>query len=430
MKKDLIVSKDNELAVFNLLSEVNLNIYELSHQEAFALSGFMIQALNGSLPVKREKIDGLTFYEFDYAFYKRIWRFKSISALKLTMRSLCGYLPKNTSTILQPHLIQLVETGKDGIRKAYFALNPNAMANAIKWNHLSGLKQKKIAETIGPKMNIKDLPFQKKQIKMKHPFNNEIKDIYDRLKTIDNLFSTKPPIDEYHYTSRLNNFRMILDAMYLGTFVSRYLDRMDLKWFMNKNKDLVPDNYKEIILSVKGNWSKIGNLLYKSAKNYQSWFEPNKLPENKNFLPKDISEWLYNIHGASSLFIACLKSKQFPMQEASVERIYNSIDPSIIDLANSIYSDNFDNKSFWNKIKSLDNWYDTNADELIKEENNCLYLFDGDKADWFYNYIEFLKEISSNDIKIGHIGIDNDTFDYYCKKKEQQHGLEIYLPRK
>jgi hypothetical protein len=430
MKKELIVSKDNELAVFNLLSEVNLNIYELSHQEAFALSGFMIQALNGALPVKKEKIDGLTFYEFDYAFYKRIWRFKSISALKLTMRSLCGYLPKNTSTILQPHLIQFVETGKDGIRRAYFALNPNAMANAIKWNHLSGLKQKRLADTIGPKMNIKDLPFQKKQIEMKHPFNNEVRVIYDRLKTIDSLFSTKPPIDEYHYTSRLNNLRMILEALYSGTFTTRYLDRLDLKWFINKNEGLIPDNYKDIILAVKGNWSKISNLLYKSAKNYISWFEPNKLPENKNFLTKDISEWLYSPHGAQSLFIACLQSKQFPMKEASAERIYNSIDSIIVPLADRINQESFDNKVFWGKIKSLDNWYDCNANDLIAQDNNCLYLFDGDKADWFNNYIEFLKEISGNDIKIGHLGIGNDTFDYYCKAKEQYHNLQLYLPRK
>jgi hypothetical protein len=283
-------------------------------------------------------------------------------------------------------------------------------------------------------------PIQQKQIVKdknyhKIPYNKNVYEIYEKLKTMKEndkrLFVNHiTPADDHHYNSTFEHFQNAMLCLYEGRFLTTYnLGKLN-DWFRNKFKYYL--NEKDIqnkIRECKGSWANIHNLIIEAAKNYSKWFDIDTEQYNKSNLPRSINNWIYSVHNKTSMFYVSLLYPPTSAREADAEKTFRSIRPEYRKIFTSIYKEEWDGFTFWNKISSLIKWYNKYQNNLVGNDSNCIYWFDSGLIGFLNNYKEWLLDFTNNKPFLKNIGIANNTFDLYIKQKIKDHDIEIEIPR-
>ena len=317
----------------------------------------------------------------------------------------------------------LKEIGKG--TQTFFRFNPNIL------EELEGTEMNSLFSEapIQPKINPKDKDFHKV------PANPNCIEILKTLKKIKE--NGKPlfinhilPTDKHHYNSTFEHFQDAMLCLYEGRFLTKYnLGKTD-EWWRNKYKFYLNENeITETIRDCKGNWNQIEIVMVEAAKNYAKWFDIDTEVYNKDKLPRSINDWIFNAHTKTSMFYISLLNPPTSAREADAEKTFNNINPKIRSIFNSIYQNEWDGFTYWNKISNLVKWYKTYSAELNYKDTNCCYWLSGGLIDFINNYKEWLLEFTNNKPSIKNIGINNNTFNLYIKQKINEHGIEIEIPR-
>ncbi len=326
---------------------------------------------------------------------------------------LCGTKSNKRSKINNYPLIKLrVRVG--GIQRTYFCFDPKVLSQ------LEEHKMDKLIELDSKPINEK--------LKRKHPLHPEVQSILEELLTIKNedkkLFTNTLPQDRLHYTKGIEQFQAKLMSLYTGRFSSEY----KLSEAFKKKNEQHLEGYAKRIAVCKCSWASIEQLLLMAAKNYRSWFDPNREPQTKAWLPRCVSNWMH--WDGASVFLACLDGKAFPMRELTAEKIFNGIEVEIRDAALELLKDNFDSVNFWRRIKSVSDWYDEYARELSAEDDNVSWWLEGGKAHWFRAYAAWLVELagSREDLFLKHFGTGCPTWRLWCAQSAKKHNISVVLP--
>lgn len=346
--------------------------------------------------------------------------FKNIYNVRRTIKKL-------SDPSKQSPLIQRVVFSQKGA-ETYFAFNAEVMHE---------LEGKTDMYTMTSMMT--DKPMRNKKIRgkdyQKVPCHKEVLDIFNKLKTIKEngnaLFTDhEPPYDKHHYTNLFRNFQNDMFALYEGKFLTKY--KMDTlsKWFLDKysyylDKDAIIKKVKKC----KGKWDEVKSLMIQAAKNYAHWFDANTEQMNKEVLPRSVQEWLYAPHTQTSMFYVCLLEGPSMAREATADKIFNSIEPKYRSIVWKLYKNEFDGFTFWNKIKKVINWYNTNAKILQQKDSNCAYWLDQGCSDFLMDYCNWLYDLTNGHPFIKNIGTGNPTFDLYIQTKIKEHGITTKVPR-
>ncbi len=317
-------------------------------------------------------------------------------------------------------IIKLIKNSPEG-RMVAFALRENI----ITWLRELGGNEAMNSLIYNKPISIK------KEHRQSHKINPNIKDIITDLLLIKkedktNLFRDKPIGDDFNYTQGLKYASEKIFALYEGRFSTHY---KVLDSFVQKNKDHNIDKALEDIHSCKGNWNKIKILLVKAAKNYATWFNPENNPTNKDWLPKNIDAWLFDIHNSNALFLACINGSAYPLREVSAEKIYNSIPKEVRTLFKSYFNpDKMDGFAYWSKVKSLIKYYQQYRDELCNEDTNCLYWFGNNLISWLNEYLDWLRQFA-DPIYTTHLGTRCATWYAWLRKARIDHEISTNLPK-
>lgn len=283
---------------------------------------------------------------------------------------------------------------------------------------------------IQPKMDIKDKDYHKV------PYNKNVLEILKTLKLVKE--NGKPlfinhilPSDDHHYNSTFEKFQDAMLCLYEGRFLTKYsLGKLE-DWFANKYKYYLCNNdlIRGTIITCKGNWNKIKEVMIQAAENYSKWFDIDKEQSDKTKLPRSINDWIYSPHTGTSMFYVSLLNPPTSAREADAEKTFNKIRPAYRKIFNSVYYTGWDGFTFWNKINNLIKWYKKYYEKLINKDMNCSYWLGSGIINFLYNYKDWLLEFTNNKPFLKNIGINNSTFDLYIKQKIKDHGIEIEIPR-
>ena len=187
------------------------------------------------------------------------------------------------------------------------------------------------------------------------------------------LFSFTMPKDHKIIYKNMLRFQSMLQDLWLGTFTKNY--RIDDK-FIERNKYYITDETYAKIKECRGNWDKIKELVFMSAKNYSTWFEPNRESTNKNWLTRDIANFMYDPIANKSMFLISLIHKATITREVIAENMYNKLPAYISNKFSDFYKDEWDGLAYWKKIHDVYKWYKDNHEDLIQENNNYRYWFE------------------------------------------------------
>jgi len=302
------------------------------------------------------------------------------------------------NSLITKGLLSKIVTSKNYRKRVYFRFNPY-----VKQELRLGVK------------NMPSDPFglEKEALKISglHP---EVLDIMSELSSIaegiDLVFKFKHPNDGGKVTKSILKFnRQVLD-IYQGFFTKQKY-RLDEN-FIKRNKRLIsPASYEEI-KSCKGNWEKVKKLLVKAAKNYSEWFSPKNQPLTKDWLPRDLSRWMYEERNGSSLFIACIMEPP--------ETIGSVLSDKVVDnLPEKVYAESikFKDEFFHTISTELSNQFWFSINNVFKLENMLrkkysddymVSLWLGNSGEWTCKYIEWLKTCWGENTKwylmVRHIG--------------------------
>lgn len=291
-------------------------------------------------------------------------------------------------------------SGKNHIRRVYFKFN-----SGVKEELRNGVK------------TMPSDPFNLNQEASKvSGLHTEVSDILRVLSEYSvndtKLFSFKHPDKGGKITKSLLNFnRQVLD-MYQGRFSKqKYPISED---FLKRNKNLVNKETFDKLKSCYGDWNKIKQLFISAVENYLLWFLPAYQPLSKNWLPRDVSRWVYEDRNQSSIFLACLLK--------SPEIIGNKFSDTVVDsLPDNIYSEaiKFKDEFFPNLNTELTNLFWFNVNDVYKVEIKLkakyrdnymvsLWLESNREGSWTINYLKWLKTVWGEDTKdflmVKHIG--------------------------
>ena len=236
------------------------------------------------------------------------------------------------------------------------------------------------------------------------------------------------PADDHHYNATYKKFQDTMCLIYEGRFLTEYPMTQFEPWFLKKYKYYL-DEEKIIkgIKKCKGSWEEIKKMMLLAGFNYSKWFDPINENKNKEKLPKGINEWLFFQHSNISMFYLCLIKKPTVAREASADDIFNSIPLSLRNIASRLYSDEFDSFIFWNKIKKLITWYETNAISLCEKDSNCIYWLGFSTSEFLKKYIEWINELTERKPYLNNIGIGNKTWAFFCADARSQHNITCMI---
>lgn len=389
--------------------------YNISAKEIILLN--WMKGFASSINIKRW-VDEKTNDTYFWIKYSKVLSdlpciYQNIFQLQKSIKNLSSKIPGE-----KPLLKKEIKTkfGTD----IYFAFDPIVRKEMEDAMPISIITEKPIAKTTERKQYHKLNPNTKKIISSLL----EIKK-YDGSK----LFRDKSPEEDYTYTNGLKHFEEKLLSIYNGEFNKDFSNSMS-ESFIRQNKSHDIEGAKKIIRECKGNWNKITDLFIKAAKNYSTWFEPENQPASKDWLKGrcNLNPWVYDDRMNGSLFLACLDGPAFPMREVSAEKVYNSIPKEIRNLFKCFIREDTDGFAFWNKIKSMINWYKKYADDLIEEDGGCRYWLDGGMEKWLYGYCEFLKSFIST-VYLAHLGTSCPTWNAFLLDAKKAHEIEARLPK-
>lgn len=336
--------------------------------------------------------------------------FKNISQLQKAIKNLSS---ENIGE--KPLVKKLIKTRKG--TDTYFAFDP-IVRIAMEDKPMTSLIDNKPIST-------------RKEKKQEHKLNKNIEVIVNDLLSIEKpdgtkLFRDTKPKDSYTYTQGIKTFAEKLYSIYEGRFNCRYFMEQS---FIKKNNSIDFDKAKKAITSCKDDWGKIRELLLKAANNYISWFDNDCFPENKDWLRKNLTSWLYDPIMKGSLFLVCIDGPAYPLREVSAETIYNSINPRIRTMFVKYYQESWDGFNFWIKVKSLEKYYNKHAQSLMNKDSNCAYWLDRGKVEWLYEYLQYINLLTDNKPYPKNFGTNCPTFVAWLNQIKKDHEISIDLPK-
>jgi hypothetical protein len=324
-------------------------------------------------------------------------------------------------------LIKTVKNTTSG-RQVGFALRENVLSwlresGEVKVDSLiTGNPIEKVVKSKTPKLQ-------------KHSVNQSVLSIFRTVTDFEldgkKLFPHGMPVDKHHFTTIYSNFQDKVLALYEGRFLTKY-PLFGLKdWFKQVYKEyLLEDKITEKIHECKGSWINIEKLLTKSIKTYLLWFDPDTIVYDKNKLPRNVNDYIYNpFNGCSMFYVTMLMGPAYQRDE-SADKIYHSIPKEVRSLFMPFYDrDKTDNFTFWTKVRSINKYYDDYRNDLCNDDTNCLYWFGRDKEEWIGKYVGWMRSWIDT-ITVAHLGTGNRTWAEWLRYARETHDIEINLPRK
>jgi hypothetical protein len=249
---------------------------------------------------------------------------------------------------------------------------------------------------------------------------NVLKEL-DKLTIANNkrLFSFTMPKDHKIIYKNMLRFQSMLQDLWLGTFIKN--NRADND-FIERNKYYITEETYSKIKDCRGNWDKIKELVFIAAKNYSTWFEPNRESTNKNWLTRDIANFMYDPIANKSMFLISLIHKATITREVIAESIYNKIPNLYKNYFEELYDTEWDGLAYWNRIHSVHAWYRDNADDLIAENINYKYFLE-DEGRFVHDYHDFINSHLGTK-HLAHFGTKCKTWKWFMDEMKEQHGIE------
>jgi hypothetical protein len=348
---------------------------------------------------KMEKTDDKYWVNFSYAASSLGLSFRQVQD---SFNRLCGYYRQKE---LDPDFIfpltKTVVTTNKG-RKTYFTVN-------FKSPVLKGYKE--------PKMQPRKLIETPVIIKGADPNTQKI---LERLMAVPQrggtiLFTNRLPKNG-KITQVLQKAQHKILSIYQGKFPQMYRVSPE---FLDRNSLLIKAETWERLKKVKGSWEATEELLFKASRNYRKWFWPNNEPEKKDWLPQDISQWLFDEYNERSVFLACVLREPYPLKDLAADRIYSCIPSAIRKKAEAIYQPEWDPVGYWSKIRDIIDFYNR-IKKAEESEPNVRYWLTGLKS-WFGDYIDWLDELTGGVIYYKNIGTNCSTWSAWCNFGAKEH---------
>lgn len=412
-------------------NDIWMNELQLNQSDAITLQKFLHFQLSGkmkTLPAPYDK-----YFWVDYGFFASQlmtteWKIRD-SFAKLSGRN------KNANkNMIFPLSFQSKSTGDKRGVQCYYATQKECFEIMMPFQISPRLEElKKYMTTVKLIEAGADL-----QAKGSRIINPQIEELLKTLLLINihgrdskQLFIDRAPDkNKGQYTKQLQTAAKCIWEIYEGKFLRE--NEIDGE-FWEKNDSLISiSEAQEKLRSVKGSWDKTTQLIISAARNYRQWFWSDRKPETKDWLPQNISSWIYDRHFKTSLFAVCLSTPPESLGALAADRIYYSetITDEMALLAKSLYQPGYDAVQYWARIKSIGDWYDERKKLLCGIDNNCGYWFDGGKSKWFSRYIDWLKQLGGGNgqtLTLRNFGINNNTWAAFCKNGMQAHSIEIEM---
>jgi hypothetical protein len=394
----------------------SLNQYNLTQSDALTLYWFFRSVLSGWM--KRAPQNNTVLFWVNYT-YAADCLYTTPRAVQDSFGRLCGY---HRGEIMNPGLqyplTKIVIPSPNG-KRCYFGINRDPFMEIV---ILDSFSEKEIIamehSMNSPKLIEVGIPQTtgKKGIRPEiQAIINDILQIHQRGKETPLVFSNRLPKSGGTYTKTLLQAAQYIQSIYHGQF---YRDYRVTPEFITRNN--ITEDTRTSLSGMKGSWEEVSKGIFNAAKNYRQWFWLENEPETKDWLPRDISQWLYNQYNQTSIFLACLNGKPFPLRETQADRVYNSLPNKIKQLGEDLYQNGWDSVAFWCKIRDVVDWYESHVD-LIQKEPNLRYWFENDLNLWFKKYVTWLQQL--NGLYLKQIGINNPTWTAWCIYSSKEHNF-------
>lgn len=416
-----------QVMVLGIFHPELLDRYGFVRDDAQTLQWFLFFASSGKMKRMPQR-DGVYFWvNYDYAAKSLYTTTRSIQA---NFDHLCGY---NKGELLRPGLVypvsKIVIPTASG-KRSFFGFNREPMSQIVDWN---GFSKEGVVFMEKSMNSYKLLELEEKEIPS-GAIRREIRELLEDLLNIHQrgkdtplLFSNRMPKSSGKPTKTIMAAVNKIQAIYEGRFIREY--RISAE-FTERNNQLIDETTWKKIASMKGSWTLIREGLFEAVRNYRQWFWPEKEPESKDWLPKDLSTWLFDEYGQSSLFLATLNRGPFPVREKAADRVYDTIPGPIKDMAEELYQEGWDSLTYWRKIREIVVWYKSSRATLEGLDINTKYWLDGGVTAFFKRYSAWLRELAGNGIFLNQIGLDCPTWNAWCTWGAKKHNFKVSVLKK
>lgn len=414
--KASVKPEENSPLFLGLFRFDEVRALKLRQSDALLLYWFFRFALTGKL--KHSYSGSLIFFWINYS-YAAESLLTSVRSVGASFDRLCGdFTGKIVANYPYPLLKTIIPTAKG--KRNYFAFNRQVMRKLVDFEKLS-LEDRVMAEKIMSGVKLIELGPEEALPKVSG-VDAEALDIVLELLDIKQrggtaLFSNRRP-KSGAVTKGLVQAARKVTAIYNGNFSQQY--RIGAE-FLERNSALIFDETWTAIDSARGRWEAVRLLLLRAVRNYRKWFWDEREPENKSWLTRNISDWLFDGFNSSSLFVACVVSEPYSIRETAADRVFATIPVKIQEIAEKmLYQEGWDSMKFWCKIRDIVEWY-YSAKARVNDDVNLGYWLDGGVAEWFSRYVSWAKELN---LYLGQIGTGNATWNAWVLRGAKLHSFQ------
>lgn len=238
------------------------------------------------------------------------------------------------------------------------------------------------------------------------------------------LFTNRFSTDNRNYTDTMKKAWKMIQDIYRGTFIQ---NRKPAAWFL-KQYAVTWDEIQERFAEVKGDWVAVNALIYKAAHRFHTCFRPDRLPENKDKLPRSVTEFFYKMtteEPVSMLMVLAIKAPD-RIQEVATDRIYDALPEKAKEIGEEYKTPSHNAVKYWARLKQVVDWYSRHRKKLQEKDAGCIYWMPS-LQEWLRGYLEFLSELSGGGFSIGNMGVGNSTWKIFIAKAKKLHSIEVNL---
>lgn len=261
---------------------------------------------------------------------------------------------------------------------------------------LNSLMVQELKNGIGGK-DMKNDPFGiKESVAVPNNLNRNVVQILRKLRGFTlpdgrNLFSFKDFEKNGVITKSLQRFNKMLLDLYKGKFSLTHYEVNEV--FQKQNN--IGEEQLEELRDCKGNWDKITKVILTAAGHYVLWNDKMYLPLTKDWLTRDVSNWIHNNMSKNSLFLACMLDEPKRAVEQFSQKALENLPSNVYNAARELRNDFFPVGKFIDTF-----WFGINKTYKIekrlkklhgKEYMIGVWLNMNQDGDWTTRYIEWLR---------------------------------------
>ena len=294
-------------------------------------------------------------------------------------------------------------------------------------------KEEKMDELFEFDDNTKKKPEENKVFK--RGFTPEAESLVKKiLQAHPDVFTTRIPKGDISVSKTYCKACRHIQDMWNGTFGSiRYNPYNDN---LGKSKWFDTEGWRKTLRSVRGDYSKIEELIESSISNYKLMFDDGYVPFNKEVLPSSFEKWLlddfsFGNENPISYFIWSFRKPnrtQNQLSEIKADRIFEQLPEKAKKGGNKLFEMNekMPSGTFWAKINNMVEWgrtafdYEPNIQYWITSPSEIPELF-----------AEFCEErglsVSIATVDIPKSVEHNSPWTWFVKDASLKHGLNTHL---